>query len=115
VSRHKGSKVFLSAVSRKRKDDIAVRGSLVSFSKDIRIQNVAPVTYLVPISTMFPHTQHHHPIHVSMEMWIWRRTEKISWVDKISNEEVPQRVNETRTTLDTVGKSKHVVRACAKT
>jgi len=23
-----------------------------------------------------------------MEKWIWRRLEKISWVDKISNEEV---------------------------
>jgi len=33
----------------------------------------------------------------AMEMWIWRRMEKISWVDKVSNEEVLQRVNETRT------------------
>ena len=32
----------------------------------------------------------------AMEMWIWRRMEKISWVDKMSNEEVLQRVNETR-------------------
>jgi len=29
----------------------------------------------------------------AVEMWIWRRMEKISWVDKISNEEVLQRVN----------------------
>ena len=34
--------------------------------------------------------------------------EKISWVDKISNEEVLQRVNETKTMLDTVGKCKRV-------
>jgi len=34
--------------------------------------------------------------------------EKISWVDKISNDEVLQRVNETRTMLDTVRKCKHV-------
>jgi len=33
---------------------------------------------------------------------------KISWVDKISNEEVLQRVNETRTMLDTVRKRNHV-------
>ena len=33
----------------------------------------------------------------AMEMWIWRRMEKISWVDKISNEEVLKRVNETKT------------------
>jgi len=43
----------------------------------------------------------------AMEMWIWRRMEKISWVDKISNEEVfLQRINETKTMLDTVGKCK---------
>jgi len=40
----------------------------------------------------------------AMEMWIWRRMEKISWVDKISNEEVLKRVNETKTMLDTVRK-----------
>jgi len=41
--------------------------------------------------------------------------EKISWVDKISNEKVRQRVNETKSMLDTVRKCKRVVRACAKT
>jgi len=50
----------------------------------------------------------------AMEMWIRRRMEKISWVDKISNEEFIQRVNETRTMLDTVRKCKRVVRTCAK-
>jgi len=44
----------------------------------------------------------------AMEMWIWRRMEKISWVDKISNEEVLQRINETKTMLDTIRKCKHV-------
>ena len=39
-----------------------------------------------------------------MEMWIWKRMEKISWVDKISNEEVLQRANETKTMLDTLRK-----------
>jgi len=29
-------------------------------------------------------------------MWIWRRMEKISWLDKVINEEVPRRVNEDR-------------------
>lgn len=28
----------------------------------------------------------------ALEMWIWRRMEKISWVDKVSNEEVLERV-----------------------
>ena len=30
----------------------------------------------------------------AFEMWIWRRMEKISWVDKVTNEEVLNRVNE---------------------
>jgi len=51
----------------------------------------------------------------TMEMSISRRMEQISCVDKISNEEVLQRVNETKTMLDTVGKCKRVVRAYAKT
>ena len=51
----------------------------------------------------------------AMEMWIWRRMEKISWVEKISNEEVLQRVNETKTVLGTVRKCKRVLRACATT
>jgi len=44
----------------------------------------------------------------AMEMWIWRRTEKISWVDKISKEEVLNTVNETKAMLDTVRKHKQV-------
>jgi len=30
----------------------------------------------------------------AFEMWIWRKMEKISWVDKVTNEEVLNRVNE---------------------
>ena len=30
------------------------------------------------------------------EMWIWRRMEKISWTEKISNEEVLRRIGEKR-------------------
>jgi len=51
----------------------------------------------------------------AMEMWIWRRMEKISLVDNISHEEVLRRINETKTMLDTVRKIKRVVPACAKT
>jgi len=47
----------------------------------------------------------------AMEMWIWRRMEKISWMDKISNEEVLQRVSETKTILDTAGQRQRVARA----
>ena len=43
-----------------------------------------------------------------MEMWIWRKMEKIGQVDKISNEEVLQTANESKTMLDTVGKRKHL-------
>ena len=44
----------------------------------------------------------------AMEMWIWRMMERISWVDKTSNEEVLQRVNETTAMSDAVGKRKHM-------
>jgi len=44
-----------------------------------------------------------------------RRKEKISWVDIITNEQVPQRVIEAKTLLDTVRKRKRVVPACAQT
>jgi len=30
----------------------------------------------------------------AFEMWIWRRMEKLSWLDKVTNEEVLRRVNE---------------------
>jgi len=44
----------------------------------------------------------------AMEMWIWRRMEKISLVDRISNKEVLQGVNGTKTMLNAVGKRKYV-------
>ena len=36
----------------------------------------------------------------AVKMWIWKRIEKISWVDKVSKE-VLERVNETKTMLNT--------------
>ena len=35
-------------------------------------------------------------------MWIWRRMLKISWVDKVSNAVVLQKVQENKSMLDTV-------------
>jgi hypothetical protein len=32
----------------------------------------------------------------NFEMWCWRRMEKISWTDRVRNEEVLLRVNEKR-------------------
>jgi len=32
----------------------------------------------------------------AFEIWIWRRMEKISWIDKVTNEEVLRRVNKDR-------------------
>ena len=51
----------------------------------------------------------------ALEMWLWRKMEGVSWKDKISNEEVLKRVNETRCLIRTVcGRKKnwigHVLR-----
>jgi len=40
-------------------------------------------------------------------MWIWRRTEKISWRDKVTNKEVLRRVNEVRQILNSIWLRKH--------
>ena len=39
-------------------------------------------------------------------MWVWRRIEKISWMERIANEEVLQTVGETRQLLVTVFRRK---------
>ena len=50
----------------------------------------------------------------AFEMWIWRRMEKISWKDKVTNEQV-SRVKEKRTLTDVIRSRKkkwigHVLR-----
>ena len=35
----------------------------------------------------------------AFEMWIWRRMEKISWLDKVTNEEALRRVSKDNTEL----------------
>jgi hypothetical protein len=42
----------------------------------------------------------------SFEMWCWRRMEKISWTDRVGNEEVSHRVKEERNTLHTIKRRK---------
>lgn len=42
----------------------------------------------------------------AMEMWIWRRMLKTSWVDRKSNDQVLREVNETRTLLNYIGRRK---------
>ena len=42
----------------------------------------------------------------AFEMWIWRRIEKISWKDHISNKEVLKRVKERRSLIETIIKRK---------
>ena len=51
----------------------------------------------------------------AFEMWVWRRLEKVSWEDKVSNEEVLEAVVESRRIVDTIVRRKknwigHVVR-----
>jgi len=43
----------------------------------------------------------------AFEMWIWRRTEKISWLDKVANEEVLRRVNKDGQILNSVWQRKY--------
>ena len=40
-------------------------------------------------------------------MWTWRRMEKISWLDKVTNEEVLGRVNKDRQILNSIWQKKH--------
>jgi hypothetical protein len=42
----------------------------------------------------------------SIEIWCWRRMEKISWTDRVRNEEVLQRVKEERNILHTIKRRK---------
>jgi hypothetical protein len=51
----------------------------------------------------------------SFEMWCWRRLEKISWTDRVRNEEVLNRVKEERNIVHTIKRRKanwigHVLR-----
>ena len=43
----------------------------------------------------------------AFEMQIWRRIGKISWLDKVTNEEVLKRVNEDRQILKSIWQRKH--------
>src|SRR3989454_11889318 len=42
----------------------------------------------------------------AFEMWVWRRLEKVSWEDKMSNEEVLEAVVESRRIVDTIVRRK---------
>lgn len=51
----------------------------------------------------------------AFEMWIWRRSQGISWRDRVTNEEVLKRVGETRKLLEDIKRRKktwigHVLR-----
>ena len=43
----------------------------------------------------------------AFEMWIWRRMLKISWTEKVSNEEVLMKVGEQRNVLNIISRRKH--------
>ena len=43
----------------------------------------------------------------AFEMWIWRRMERISWVDKILNEEVLAKVEEDRQIMKIIQQRQH--------
>ena len=43
----------------------------------------------------------------AFEMWIWRRMEKISWLDKVTNGEVLRTVKEDGKILNAIWQKKH--------
>jgi len=43
----------------------------------------------------------------AFEIWIWRRMENISQLDKVTNEKVPRRVNQDRQILNSIWQRKH--------
>jgi hypothetical protein len=53
----------------------------------------------------------------SLEMWCWRRMEKISWTERVRNEEILLRVKEQRNILDEISKRKltELVTFCVET
>ena len=42
----------------------------------------------------------------AFEMWVWRRMEKVSWVERKSNDEVLGKVGERKTVLNIIRKRK---------
>ena len=43
---------------------------------------------------------------IAFEMWTWRRLERISWMDKVTNQEVLVRVGEKRRFMHEISKRK---------
>ena len=43
----------------------------------------------------------------AFRMWIWRRMEKVSWLEKVTNEEALRRVNKDRQILNSIWQRKH--------
>jgi len=43
----------------------------------------------------------------AFEIWTWRRMKKISWLDKVTNEEVRRRVHEDGQILNSIWQRKH--------
>ena len=43
----------------------------------------------------------------AFEMWVWRRMLKISWAEKVSNEEVLMKEEEQHNVLNIIGRRKH--------
>jgi hypothetical protein len=45
-------------------------------------------------------------LYILRQMWCWRRMEKISWTDRVGNEEVLHRVKEERNIVHTIKRRK---------
>jgi hypothetical protein len=58
------------------------------------------------LSCRIPYIILHSVYLESFEMWCWRRMEKISWTNRVKNEEVLHRVKEERNILRTIKRRK---------
>jgi hypothetical protein len=88
-----------------------------SYSKDSRLDITGYQGYdkIKLIKLMYMSSKGDQKYLGTFEMWCWRRMEKISWTDRVRNEEVLDRGKEERNIIHTVKRRKanwigHVLR-----
>jgi hypothetical protein len=84
--------------------------NLFTSKLDLNLRNKLVKCYIWSIALYSAETWTLRKIHQrhleSFEMWCWRRMEKISWTDRVRNEDVLHRVKEERNILHTIKRRK---------